>query len=824
MDQIITNMASLGLLVFLFTAIARRVADDRLRCWVAGWACILIHIGLKLWTPHSSIGQFTNVCAGLAALMLSAIFFIVSTVIVREGRRAGLDLCGILALCTLPPITLAIAHPRPGWPLAILVVAGQFIAVWMITRTCFNRRAILLMVIPVSAIILAWMFYGMSHGHSEYVVLALLSEMFFVAGADFWFHGWQRTLGLITTCTGLIAFAAVFPSALLIQRVWPRSPAASDLFGISAFCVAIGMILIVLEEDARSARQTTEEYQLTFDTNPHPLWIFDRETLEFLAVNQASCAKHGYTREEFASLRLPDIVEKGAAPEVVSQVASSVPNPNRASRHIRKDGKEMPMDITAHHIVFRGRPAQFVLGIDVSEREELERQIQHHSRHDVLTGLPNRVLFEEQLKGALARALDAKEKVAILCLNLDRFKRINDTYGTQLGDECLKQIADIFRSKAGPMDLVARTEGDGFALVLTGLKSGFPAEHLLLSLVETFRDPLVVDGTRIRLSFSAGLALYPDDGNEAAPLWRNAESALSKARAAGGGQVMWSSSELRVAAEQQVELEAFMRIQLEERGFHLVYQPLYAIDGQVEGLEALLRLSHPIYGPISPGQFIPLAEETGLIIPIGDWVIEEVCRQLRAWRHEGVRAVPIAVNVSGPQLIQSGFAERLIGIMSQFEVLPEQLQFEVTESTAMLYEAEVTNQMRLLSEIGVRFSIDDFGTGHSSLNRLDKLPLHVLKVDRTFTERLCAVDGTRSIVQAIISMAKALKMLVVAEGVEREEQMFALKEMGCDYFQGFLLSRPIQPVEIPRLLQYPHPLLQHRHPFISNIRELRSEA
>src|SRR6185437_3225904 len=341
-------------------------------------------------------------------------------------------------------------------------------------------------VVPACVVTLAWMLYGVGHDHSEYVVLALLAEMYFVAGADFWFNGWERSLGLITTCTGLIAFAAIFPSGLLIQHLLPRSQAASDLFGISAFCVAVGMILIVLEEDARAARQTTEEYQLTFDTNPHPLWIVDTETLEFLAVNQATCAKHGYTREEFANLRLPDLVEKGAAPEVVSQVASSVPNPNRASRHIRKDGKEMPMDITAHHIVFRGRPAQFVLGIDVSEREELERQIQHHSRHDVLTGLPNRVLFEEQLKGALARALDAKEKVAILCLNLDRFKRINDTYGTRLGDECLKKVAEILRAKAGAMDLVARTEGDGFALVLTGLKSGYPAEHVLLELGEMF--------------------------------------------------------------------------------------------------------------------------------------------------------------------------------------------------------------------------------------------------------------------------------------------------------------------------------------------------
>jgi diguanylate cyclase (GGDEF)-like protein/PAS domain S-box-containing protein len=807
MDQIITNMASLGLLVFLFTAIARRAADDRLRCWVAGWACILVHIGLKLWIPRSPIGRFTNACLGIDALVMAGIFFIVSTMVVREGRRAGLFLGGALTLCTLAPLILAIAHPHPSWLLTTLVISRQFIAIRLAMRARVNRLTVLKFVIPACATTLVWMLYGIGHGHNEYVVLALLAEIYFVAGADFWLNGWERSLGLMTTCTGLIVFGGVFPAAIPIARSWPQSSVPSDLFGISAFAVAVGMILIVLEEDARTARQTTEEYQLTFDTNPHPLWIFDRETFKFLAVNQAACSKHGYAREEFAKLGLPDIIEKSAVPEVLCQAGLPNPTPHRASRHIRKDGTEMPMDITAHSIVFRGRPAQFVLGIDVSEREELERQVQHHSRHDILTGLPNRVLFEEQLKNALTRSLDAKEKLAILCFNLDRFKRINDTYGTRFGDECLRKIAEILRAKAGAMDLVSRTEGDGFALVLTGLKSGYPAEHVLLDLGETFHEPILVDGTKVRLSFSAGLALCPEDGSEAAQLWRSAETALSKARAAGGGQVMWSSSELRSAAEQQVELEAFMRIQLEERGFRLVYQPLYGMDGQVEGLEALLRLPHPIYGSISPGQFIPLAEETGLIIPIGDWVIEEACRQLCEWRDDGVRLVPIALNVSAPQLVQSGFAERLIGIMSRFGIRSEQLQLEVTESTAMLYEAEVTKQMRLLSDIGIRWSIDDFGTGHSSLNRLDKLPLHVLKVDRTFTERLCEANGARSIVQAIISMAKALKMRVVAEGVEREEQMFELSEMGCDYLQGFLFSRPVAPVDIPNLLKSRHSLL-----------------
>lgn len=807
MDQIVHSMASLGLLVFLFVAIARRAPDDRLRCWVAGWACFLIQISVKLGTSDRSIWPVVRACASIDALALAAIFFIVSTMILRESRGAGLRLGGTLAVFTLPCLTMAVAFPRPSWLLATFVIIGQAMVFRSAIRRRPNRGPVVSVVLAACAASLAWMLYGITHAHNDFVVLALLGEMFFVSAVDFWFNGWERTLGLATTCVGFVAFAAMFPSTLLIKLKWPGTSVISGFAGVAAFCAALGMILIVLEEDTRSARQLTEEYRASFDTNPHPLWIFDRQTLKFLAVNEAACRAHGYAREEFLTLKLPDILDHGAVREALEQVAAAPPVPNRASRHIRKNGSRLAMDITAHDIVFQGRAARFALGVDVSEREELQRQVLYYSGHDKLTGFPDRGLFEERLNSAVERTIEANEKLAILCLDLDHFRRINDTYGTRIGDECLRRVAGILSEKAGAMDLVARIAGDGFALVLTGARSGFAAENVLLELREDFREPVVVSGTKVRLSFSAGLALCPDDGIAASSLWRSAESALQQAQGAGGGQVVWSSPELRIAAEQQVELEAFMRTQLEERGFHLVYQPLYTMEGVVEGLEALLRLSHPVHGPIGPDRFIPVAEETGLIIPIGDWVIEEACRQLRAWQGEGVRAVPIALNVSGMQLVQSGFAERLVGILSRFEVRPEQIQLEVTESTNMLNVAEVTRQMALLSEIGIRFSIDDFGTGHSTLNRLDKLPIQVLKVDRTFTERICEANGTHSIVQATISMAKALNMSVVAEGVEREEQIAALNEMGCESLQGFLLSRPVPAAEIPDLLERRHPLL-----------------
>ena len=778
-----------------------------MRCWVAGWIWVLVEIALKLPHPSSATGRFIAVSLGLDALALAAISFLVSTMIVHEGRRAGLRLGILLAAVTLPCLTIAMAHPRSGWLLTLLVVFRQAVAVRLAMRPRPNRWPILAVVIPVCAASLVFMLYGIARGYSVIVVLALLGEMFIAAGVNLWLNGREHSLGLKTTCTGLIALGALFPLTALIGHQLADSTVASRLYGVAMFCAAIGMILIVQEEDARASRQLTEEYRLTFDTNPHPLWIYDAETFDFLDVNQAACDSHGYTRDELMNLRLPDIVEASEMPKVRQQLALTAPISKRASHHIHKDGRVLHMDITAYSTVFRGQPARFVLGIDVSEREELQRLVLHHARHDSLTGLPNRVLFEEQLQAAVTRAADAHEKLAILCLNLDRFKRINNTYGAAIGDQCLKQVSQILRAHVGPMDLLARTEGDGFALVLSGLRSGFQAENLLLELREKLREPFVAGDTKIRLSFSAGLALFPDDGIAPASLWRSAEGALSRARQAGVGQVAWSSSDLHAAAEQQVELEAFMRAQLEEGGFRLAYQPIFATDGEVESLEALLRLSHPVHGPISPILMIPLAEETGLIIPIGDWVIAEACRQLRAWRDAGVRPVPIAINISAMQLVQSGFAERVVATLARYQIAPEQLQLEVTESTQMLNAAEVIRQMTMLSEIGIRFSIDDFGTGHSTLNRLDKLPLHRLKIDKTFIERLRNVDGTRSIVQAMIWMAKALNMQVVAEGVEREEEIVALRQMGCDYLQGFLLSRPVSPADIPAMLEHNHPLL-----------------
>lgn len=805
MQEAIINIVILGLLVFLFGIIALARPDDRLRCWVAAWVCIMAHFGAGLWSPSSVLWLNVRDCIGVDTLAVAGILFVVSTMIHGEGRWAGLRLGSLLAASTLPCLTLAVVAPQNVLLISILVLVRQGFAVTLTARTRCNRRVAVSTLIPVCLASSAWMAYGLTHGQPETVIYALLAEIYLVTAIDFWANGWQRTLALYTMATGLVAWAAVFPAAFLASRLWPHFTVNSEAWNAPKLCVAIGMILAVLEEDLRAAGALSEEYRRLFETNPHPLWILETETLRFLGANRAALDMHGYTREEFLGLTLSDILDPDMLTGARQEATSPEPSPNRASRHIRKNGSILPVDITAYNIEFQGKQCRFVMGIDVTEREELEQQLAYQSQHDFLTELPNRLLFQERLTEALGQAVKSQEMLVVLCLNVIRLKSINDTYGIRVGDECLKGVARILDQYARSTDIVARTGGGEFAIVLGGIRSAAAAEQAANDLRNAFSQPLTIQGHNIQLSFSMGLAICPVDGTEASGLWRCAESAQRASRAAGGGQTVWYSLELNRVAGEQIELEAYMRTKLEEGGFYLCYQPFYGFDGAVHGLEALLRLDHPKYGALSPARFIPIAEETGLIGQIGQWVIEEVCRQLQVWTTQGTRLVPVAVNVSGLQLMDASFAGRVVEALEQYAIDPRWIHLEVTETAVMHDAIAVCERMSALAAYGIEFSIDDFGTGHSSLGRLHQLPISVLKVDRSFVDRLCVHNEAFSIVQAIISMAHALGQRVVAEGVETSEQLVLLRGLHCDLLQGYLLSRPVPPEKIPALIAAIHP-------------------
>lgn len=807
MQSVLADIVFLGLFVFLFGAISFTRQDDRLRCWVAGWLCVMAHFVVELWRPASLGWQQLQSCISIDALAVAAVVFIVSTMILVEGRGAGLRLGILLALPTLLCIDLAIADLPAVWPLAGAVVLRQSIAMTLASRVRRNRPLVGSIIGSVCIVTVAWMLTSVFGGHPEVVVYALLGEMYLICAVDFWNNGWVRSAGLKTMSLGLVAWSGVFPFSYGIERLWPHFEIASELWNVPKLCVAIGMILMVLEEDSRAARVLNDDYRLLFDRHPNALWITDMENMRLLAANPVAAELHGYTREEFLKLKLTDILHPDLHERVRRELEFPEFHPHRTSRHLRKDGTVVPIDLSAFEIVFQGRRCRLVMAIDVTEREALQEQLDHQAGHDRLTGLPNRILIPDLLAKAVEQAAEGRQELAVLSVDIDRFKRVNDFYGLRVGDEYIKSFARILTSRMRSMDIVARTGGDEFTIVLTGLKSSVTAEHTVKELMEVFAQPLVIEGYKLQLPISMGVSMFPENGTEALALWSGAERARSEAKTAGGGRAIWLSQELKQAAEEQIALESYMRAHLEDGGFRLAYQPLYGMDGAVRGLEALLRLDHPEFGLVSPGKIIPIAEATGLIIPLGQWVIEETCRQLLVWKSQGMRLVPVAVNISGLQLMHVDFASRFMSTLKRYSIDPHWIHLEVTETAAMHNLGEVADQMTKLSAEGIAFSIDDFGTGHSSLGRLHQLRISELKIDRAFIDQLCVRDGAYQIVQAIVTLAHTLGHVVVAEGVETTSQLACLRELKCDLTQGFLLSRPVTPEEIPALVRAQHPAI-----------------
>ena len=806
MQGVAFNLFLLGLVVLFFGSVSRVRADDRIRLWTLAWLTVTVHVASNLWTPVIAYRQSIKEFLSLGTLAIASICFVASAILAYETRKAVVHFASCLTASTLLCIGLLIFGPPRTWTICGLLVLQHVVLLSGCFRSFRGRSAILNAPILTIALGLLWMLTALWFGRPDVLVPAMLAEMFAYAAVGFWSEPDQHHgFGIAATCVGLFSWAAIFPAALLAQHIWPGTSFTPEVWDIPKLCTAFGMVLVVLDKDASATRALTEEYRLLFETSPHPMLIFDGHSLEIVSANQSALDKHGYSRKEFLRLKLSDLIDPSLAQDVLQGIAASCVRSNHASRHVRKDGTILPIDVTAYDIVFHGRQCRFLMAIDVTDREVLHQELFQQARRDALTGLPNRLQFEEQLSEAVALALENQEKLAILCLKIDRFKRVNDAHGPHIGDACLILIASLLGSHSRATDLVARTGGNEFAVVLTRLKSFFSAEDVANRLLESLSEPLLIGDCKLHISFSIGIAVCPDDGTKVLQLWRGAESALQNAQEAGGARTVWLSPELTSASDERIELEAYLRVQVEEGGFQLAYQPIYGFDGVVHSLEALLRLNHPKFGAVSPVKFIPIAEETGLIVPIGDWVVEEACRQLTEWKAQGMHLVPIALNVSGLQFMESGFANHLMGILRRYTIDPHLIELEITESTAILNLQEITTQMEVLAAHGIRFCIDDFGTGHSSLGRLDQLPLSVLKIDRSFTERLCRPNGTYAIVRAIIALAKTQDIKVVAEGVESEEQIVSLRELGCDHLQGFLLSRPVKPQMIPTLVENVHP-------------------
>jgi len=485
------------------------------------------------------------------------------------------------------------------------------------------------------------------------------------------------------------------------------------------------------------------------------------------------------------------------ARQVMADIAEKRLPQTFSYRAVRKDGTFVWFETTSRAIAdpITGELSEVVaVSRDISERREAEEQIEYQAYHDALTGLPNRLLFRDRLTVALAHAKRQNTPVAVMFLDLDRFKYVNDTLGHSLGDALLRKIAERLRAVLREGDTIARMGGDEFTVLLTDLISPMDAAKIAQKLLETVAEPVRVTGHELYATTSIGIALYPGDGDTAEALLQNADSAMYRAKEVGRNSYQLCTPAMNTRAAERLGIENSLRRALDRDELVLYYQPLIRLETrQVAGMEALLRWNRPGHGMVLPSTFIGIAEETRMIVGIGEWVLLEACRQAKRWQETKYPDLRIAVNLSPGQFQQTDLADIVAAALSDSGLAAHHLELEITESAAMFNIDRSISMLHELRELGVRIALDDFGTGHSSLSYLRRFPIDRVKIDREFVMEIENSRSNRAIVSGVVAMAHGLDLSVTAEGVETEGQVECLRELGCEEVQGFLFAQPAAP-------------------------------
>jgi diguanylate cyclase (GGDEF)-like protein/PAS domain S-box-containing protein len=540
--------------------------------------------------------------------------------------------------------------------------------------------------------------------------------------------------------------------------------------------------------DITELKRREASFRLLFEENPLPMWVADSTSGRFLAVNAAMCRHYGHSSAQLLTMGERDLQ--------VDPVSAHAPNANASSgsngsmcRHRTLDGRVIEVLAESRKLRYDGCDAHVTVAFDMTERNLAEQRIRYLACHDGLTDLPNRVALQEHLTRGIENARQNGGGLAVLCIDLDRFKQINDLYGHAMGDQALRQAAARL-VKAGQDVFIARVGGDEFVAVTHQQPLPGAAELLARRFCAALEDRIEIADHSFDLDLSIGIAVYPKDGQDQVALLANADAALYRAKHEGRGTIRFFTAAMDQQLRERSALEHDLRSAVDNRQLYLEYQPQRSRSGEIIGFEALVRWRHPARGLVPPSDFIPVAEDSGLIVPIGEWVLREACREAATWD----RALQIAVNVSAVQFRRDNLERLVKTVLAETGISATRLELEITEGVLIENVPYTSSVLQSLKSLGVRIALDDFGTGYSSLSYLEAFPLDRIKIDRSFVSALGRTESSLAIVRAVIGLAHGLDLPVLAEGVETQDQLDALLQEGCDEMQGYLIGRP-QPIE-----------------------------
>lgn len=541
-------------------------------------------------------------------------------------------------------------------------------------------------------------------------------------------------------------------------------------------------------------RESERRYRNLFEASPIAMWIYDPQSLRLLAVNKQAIDQYGYSADEFGAMKLTDVRPQDDVPRMLSRMSerTSPFHDHGIWKHRRKDGSLIDVHVTSSDIEWGGKPARLALLRDVTEKKEAEDRLAFLAHFDTLTGLPNRVLLLDRLNQSIASANRNNKLVAVLFMDLDQFKQINDCLGHTSGDEVLCDVAARLRSGLRDGDTLCRYSGDEFIIVLNDITALDDVAAFATRVLVSLASPFVVEGREVTTTASIGISVYPNDGRDLETLVRQADVAMYQAKTEGRNAFRFYQPAMQEAVSLRMALQNDLRRAIERREFVLHYQPILDLrTGKTIAAEALVRWNHPQRGLIAPGEFVNIAEETGLIVPIGKWVLERACRDAAEWKATAGADIDICVNVAPRQFRRFELIDEVADALVSAGIEPKRLRLEITEGLLIDNDLQALDIMTRLKSTGVRIELDDFGTGYSSLGRIGAFPIDGLKIDRSFVGKIGHDEHSRLVARAIIGLAQSLGLGIIAEGIETADQVGLLTEFGCTLGQGHFFSQPV---------------------------------